>query len=217
MSKPEEPPRSRVRTPNFPPRAVDESKGGHEVPKSRVQIKNFRRKTGEVALGSEKLIDPATSLAMINAILEGTDHQGRVLPQIRWFPARPSIDETFVIEKGLVVDSTTGQSVGVADKMLDTAAKTGYLGGVGLTPGKGYGMRLYLETARELLAGGFDFRNDPSRCTEAAVGMWHKLRDAGLATPVKEFHEASPGEYEGYYVINGNNLPKTPDATPTGT
>lgn len=207
-----EPQPSRVIAPGFPGRS-NGVETGSEVTQNEVRTSGFYRKAAEVAMGNETLIDPAVSIATIHAMLEAPDSEGRFLPEIK-IPEGSLEDYEGEGAQKPVFDSS-GRRVGIVNMRYDSETRSGFFGGVEIRPGdakQGYGTSAYLETALEFLEAGADFRNDPAKVTGDARKMWHKLRDAGLAVVVEEFQETGPDEYTGYYVINGNNLPKSAES-----
>lgn len=200
---------------NFPTPAVVapelvETRPPVEEAMSRVVSNGFYKNITEVALGGEALIDPKLTMETIRAMLANPDDKGRRIPNIEVTKGKLD-DYDPAVSMPRLIKNESGEPIGNVTKMYIPETKTGFLGSVIVEPDQGYGTSVYLNTALEFLEQGVDFRNDPSNSSEDAKNMWEKLRDAGLAVAVQEFEEYEPGHYAGYYVINGNNLPKSPD------
>lgn len=169
-------------------------------------------RVGNIAIGQDQLIDPSVTLATVDAMLTQPDEQGRMLPTIEF-------DGTDTEELGSRVKSVTdrvrtpdGGVVGVSQVLIDADGKTEFFTQVtALEQGKGYGPAIYLKAIKRALEQNHDFRTDPASQTPEAVAMWEKFADEGLASVVEPFTpmEDGSGRSRGYYVINGNDKPKT--------
>lgn len=159
------------------------------------------RPLGEVAIGQDQLIDPTVTLLKVETLLTK-------LPEVKILerPVLQSSSSAFEIE------DDKGNEIGFAVVVSSKELKSEYFGDVVVfEKGKGYGSAVYLTAIQQALSKGYDFRTDPSEQSSDAVKIWQRLRDEELATVVDKFSpvEGREGLFRGYYVVNGNNQPKT--------
>jgi len=163
---------------------------------------------GDILLASDSLVDPGTTLARIDQIVDAPDGEGRVVPDIELElttnGGAPGVMYYFTNGSGARVAEAC---LSVSDEMAsDNLWRPTVLEGF---ENQGFGTAMYLYFIRQSLANGHDFRSDMSGQTEDAVRMWRRLRDMGIAQAAQEFSLPTGKEsYEGYYVVNGNGQPK---------
>jgi len=165
---------------------------------------------GEIILNSEQLFSPQANLQKIDDLLNSPDELGRTLPEVEYITYQPDEFEGGRITTSRIVEPNGGLiTLGEQEVLTDNVSGTEYFSSIWANQGKGIGMRMYLEAIKAAIQRGHDFRTDTSLQSEEAVKVWQKLRDKGLAQVVEEFkYDQDIGDYRGYYVVNGNNLPK---------